>query len=121
VIEADALHAEFGSRVLPTRGAADWSQLADLLYRARLYVGPATAAMHLAAACGCPCVAMMGRALEEHFRPWRVPYRAVTTTDVTAVADPAEREHLIKTRTMQDTSLTDVLASCEEMLAQART
>jgi heptosyltransferase-3 len=120
VVEADALRAEFGPRVLPTRGTADWSQMAGLFYRARLYVGPATAAMHLAAACDCPCVAMMGRALEEHFSPWRAPYRAVTTTDVSAIADPAEREHLIKTRTMQDTPLTHVLSACEEMLAQNR-
>ncbi len=118
VAEAEALRAEFGPRVLPTRGAADWSQMAGLLYRARLYVGPATAAMHLAAACGCPCVAMMGRALEEHFRPWRAPYRAVTTTDVTNIADPAERERLIKAGTMQDTPVEKVLAACDEMLAQ---
>lgn len=117
VVEADALRAEFGPRVLPTRGTADWSQMAGLLGRARLYVGPATAAMHLAAACRCPCVAMMGRALEEHFSPWRVPYRAVTTTDVSAISDPAERERLIKTGTMQDTPLEKVLAACDEMLA----
>ena len=117
VAEADALRAEFGPRVLPTRGTADWSQMAGLLYRSRLYVGPATAAMHLAAACGCPCVALMGRAMEEHFGPWRVPYRAVTTADVSGLADPVERERVIKAGTMMDTPLTEVLAACDAMLA----
>jgi len=120
VAEVDALRNEFGPRVLPTRGAADWSQLAGLLYRARLYVGPPTAAMHLAAACRCPSVAMMGRAMEEHFGPWRAPYRAVTTTDVAHVADPEERERLIKSHSMNDTPLPNVLAACEEMLALPR-
>lgn len=120
VAEANALHDELGSRVLPTRGEADWSQMAGLLYRARLYVGPATAAMHLAAACGCPSVAMMGRAMEEHFGPWRAPYRAVTTTDVANIADPEERERLIKSHTMNDIALHNVLAACEEMLALPR-
>jgi len=120
VAEADALREELGPRVLPTCGAADWSQMAGLLYRARLYVGPATAAMHLAAACGCPTVAMMGRAMEEHFGPWRAPYRAVTTTDVANIADPEERERLIKSHTMKDIPLQDVLTACEQMLALPR-
>ncbi len=119
VEEADALRAEFGPRVLPTRGTADWSQLAGLLYRARFYVGPPTAAMHLAAACGCPSVALMGRAMEEHFRPWRAPYRAVTTIDTSGIADPAERERLIKSHTMEDTPLEKVLTACDEMLGQS--
>ena len=116
---AEALQAEFGPRLLCTLGKADWAAMADLLYRARFYVGPATAAMHLAAACDCPCVAMMGRAMEEHWRPWRAHYRAVTTADLSDVADPEERERMIKTRTMMDTPLPDVIAACDEMLAVA--
>jgi heptosyltransferase-3 len=34
-----------------TLGCAGWPEIADLLYRARLYVGTDTATMHLAAAC----------------------------------------------------------------------
>jgi heptosyltransferase-3 len=120
VSEADTLRNEFGPRVLPTRGQANWSEIAGLLYRARLYVGPATAAMHLAAACGCPSVALMGRAMEEHFGPWRAPYRAVTTADVSKVSDPEERERLIKSHSMNDTPLPNVLAACDEMLALPR-
>jgi ADP-heptose:LPS heptosyltransferase len=76
--------------------------------------------MHLAAACGCPSVAMFGRTFEDHWSPWRAPYRAVNAVDLTHIADPDERYHLVKRRTMKDTALHDVLSACEEMLARPR-
>jgi heptosyltransferase-3 len=118
VAEAEVLRTEFGSRVLCTRGEADWPQMAGLLSRARLYVGPATAAMHLAAACGCPVVVLFGPTIDEHWYPWRVPYRAVNTSDVSMIADPEERYRLIKTRNIQDTSVHDVIGACEAILAR---
>jgi heptosyltransferase-3 len=117
-VEADALKAEFGARVLCTRGEADWPQMADLLYRARLYVGPATGAMHLAAACRCPAVVMFGRTIEDHWRPWRSVYRAVNTVDVANFADREAGYQMIKAHTMQDIKVEDVIAGCEEMLAR---
>jgi heptosyltransferase-3 len=117
VAEAEALRAEFGERVLCTRGAADWSQMADLLYRARLYVGPATAAMHLAAACQCPCVAMFGRGIEDHWHPWQTPYRGVSI-DVSKIVGAEEHDRLIKDRTMRDMRVEDVIGACEELLAR---
>lgn len=116
IAEAEALRETFGARVLCTRGEADWPQMADLYYRARLYVGPATAAMHLAAACACPIVVLFGRTIEEHWHPWRAPYRAVNTVDTSGVADPEERYRLIKARTMRDTPAPAVIAACEELL-----
>jgi heptosyltransferase-3 len=41
-------------------GALTWPELAALLGRARLYVGPDTSMTHLAAASGCPTVALYG-------------------------------------------------------------
>jgi heptosyltransferase-3 len=117
IAEAEALRATFGTRVLCTRGEADWPQMADLYYRARLYVGPATAAMHLAAACGCPIVVLFGRTIEEHWHPWRASYRAVNTVDTSSVADPAERYRLIKAKTMRDTPAPAVIAACEDLFA----
>jgi heptosyltransferase-3 len=117
--EADALKAEFGPRVLCTRGEADWPRMADLLYRARLYVGPATGAMHLAAACRCPAVVLFGRTIEDHWRPWRSPYRPVNTVDVSRFADLEEGYQAIKARTMQDIRIEDVIAGCDELLARA--
>ncbi len=65
------LAAELGPRALSTDGATDWAQLAGLLRRARLFAGVDTAAMHLAAACQCPTVALFGPSGPFEWRPWR--------------------------------------------------
>ncbi len=117
VEDSEWLCAQLGSRVLCTRGKADWGQLAGLLYRARLYVGPATAAMHLAAACGCPVVGLFGPTIEDHWYPWQVPYRIVTNDDVSGVADPVERYRRVKRRSMLSTNPVQVWKACDELLA----
>jgi heptosyltransferase-3 len=120
VEEADGLLAELGPRLLCTRGKADWAQVAGLLDRARLYVGPATATMHLAAARGCPVVALFGPTIEEHWYPWRVPYRIVTNIDVSKIADPQERYRQVKQRSILKTPLPAVLSACDKLLAAPR-
>jgi heptosyltransferase-3 len=49
-----------GTNVLRLDGRCDWGQLAALLARAQVYVGPDTSVTHLAAAAGCPTVALYG-------------------------------------------------------------
>src|SRR5260370_33724316 len=46
--------------VLRRDGQLSWPELAALLARARLFVGPDTSVTHLAAATGCPTVAVFG-------------------------------------------------------------
>jgi heptosyltransferase III len=46
--------------VLRRDGQLSWPELAQLLSRARLFVGPDTSVTHLAAATGCPTVALFG-------------------------------------------------------------
>jgi heptosyltransferase-3 len=41
-------------------GRLSWPELAELLARARLFVGPDTSVTHLAAATGCPTIALFG-------------------------------------------------------------
>jgi heptosyltransferase III len=118
VEEAAWLAAQLGSRALSTRGEADWPQMAELLYRARLYVGLDTAAMHLAAACGCPVVALFGPSLEDHWHPWRVPYRIVTSHGYVPVDDLAERHDLARKRTMNEIKAEDVITACDKLLAE---
>jgi heptosyltransferase-3 len=48
----------------------DWAQLAGLLAKARLYVGPDTSVTHLAAAAGCPTVALYGPTDPRLWGPW---------------------------------------------------
>lgn len=51
-------------------GRLDWRQLAGLLGKARLYVGPDTSVTHLAAAAGCRTVAIYGPTDPRLWGPW---------------------------------------------------
>lgn len=59
-----------GSGVLRREGAYDWPQLAKLIAGARVYVGPDTSVTHLAAATGCPTVALFGPTDPGIWGPW---------------------------------------------------
>jgi heptosyltransferase-3 len=114
--EAASLQREIGDRVLNTDGKATWAETAWLLHRAKLYVGPNTAAMHLAAACGCPVVTLFGPSIEDHWHPWRVPYRIVTTPGYEPLPDARERYARVKQRAMSEIRAEDVIAACKELL-----
>lgn len=64
-----------------TAGQLDWAGLAGLLYRARAFVGVDTAAMHLAAACQCPTVAIFAYSVVDHWRPWKVSHEVLHLGD----------------------------------------
>lgn len=51
-------------------GRLSWPQLAALLGRAAVYVGPDTSVTHLAAAAGCPTVAIYGPTDPRLWGPW---------------------------------------------------
>ena len=61
-----------GCDVVRLDGKLDWAQLAGLLTRARVYVGPDTSVTHLAAAAGCPTVALYGPTDPRLWGPWPV-------------------------------------------------
>jgi heptosyltransferase-3 len=61
-------HAE--NRLLNLAGKLSFSQLAMLLERAALYVGPDTVTTHLAAAVGAPTVALFGPSNPVKWGPW---------------------------------------------------
>ena len=115
--EAAWLRRRLGSRLMDTQGALTWPQLAGLLYRARLYVGLNTAAMHLAAACGCPVVALFGQTWEGHWRPWQSPYRIVSAIDGPPLPDPREDLARATRRSMEGISAQRVIAACDDLLA----
>jgi heptosyltransferase-3 len=116
--EAAWLQEELGPRILSTHGNACWSEVAWLLYGAKLYVGPNTAAMHLAAACHCPTVTLFGPSIEDHWRPWEVPHRIVTSRGYVPVDDVVERYARVKKRTMDEIQVADVIGACDELLAE---
>ncbi|MCW5691169.1 MAG: glycosyltransferase family 9 protein [Pseudolabrys sp.] len=53
-------------------GALNWAQLAGLLGRAKVFIGPDTSVTHLAAACGAPTVALFGPTDPRLWGPWPV-------------------------------------------------
>ncbi|HML14523.1 MAG TPA: glycosyltransferase family 9 protein, partial [Xanthobacteraceae bacterium] len=53
-------------------GKLDWPQLAALIRGAAVYVGPDTSMTHLAAATGCPTVALYGPASPHVIGPWPI-------------------------------------------------
>jgi heptosyltransferase-3 len=61
-----------GARVTRRDGELTWSQLAGLLSQARVYIGPDTSVTHLAAASGCPTVALYGPTDPRLWGPWPV-------------------------------------------------
>lgn len=72
VAEAKALCDKLGPQISTTAGRASWSQLASLLHKAAFFVGVDTAAMHLAAATGCPTVCLFGPSPVFEYHPWKV-------------------------------------------------
>ncbi len=106
---AQELRAALGANVFSTEGKLSWSQLAGLLDGARLFVGVDTAAMHLAAACGCPTLAIFGPSNVAEWRPWRVRHRialAPRSQDNPSAGEP--RAH--------DVEVADVIRCCDELL-----
>ena len=61
-----------GANVTRRDGQLTWPQLAGLLSQARVYVGPDTSVTHLAAAAGCPTVALYGPTDPRLWGPWPV-------------------------------------------------
>ncbi|HEY7246993.1 MAG TPA: glycosyltransferase family 9 protein [Xanthobacteraceae bacterium] len=63
----------WGAAATPvTRLALEWSALAVLLEGAAVYVGPDTSTTHLAAASGCPTIALYGPTSPRLIGPWPV-------------------------------------------------
>jgi len=115
---AEALCRKFGPRVQTTAGTANWPQLAWLLRRAAFFVGVDTAAMHLAAACQCPTVALFGPSPVFEYHPWLVKHWMIRPQDWLgeAAAKAMPRDDL-----MRKIPLDRVLTACEKAWSSSRT
>jgi heptosyltransferase-3 len=65
-------HVWDGAKVTRLDGRLDWPQLAGLLAKARVYIGPDTSVTHLAAASGCPTIALYGPTDPRLWTSWPV-------------------------------------------------
>jgi len=75
-----------------------------------------TAAMHLAAACQTPVVALFGSSWETHWRPWQCPHRIVAPPVRAQSASDYDRIMASRARRMSDISVDDVIAACHAMV-----
>lgn len=102
-----------GPAAISTDGQTDWSHLAWLLARAKMFVGVDTAAMHLAAACQCPTVALFGGSKVFEWFPWRVRSVVVRAEDWIGGERAAQLAHA---DLMQEIGVDKVIAACHEIL-----
>lgn len=111
---AARLGQALGPAVVSTDGQTNWAQLAGLLGRAKLFAGVDTAAMHLAAACQCPTVALFGPSKVCEWYPWRVRHRLVRPHDEIGEEEAAA---IPPDALMENISTERVVAACHEVLA----
>lgn len=67
---AAQLVAAAGEPVLNLVGQLSFGESAEMIRRARLFVGPDTGATHVAAACGTPTIALFGPSNPTRWGPW---------------------------------------------------
>jgi heptosyltransferase-3 len=120
-------------------GVLTWPELAHLIRRARLYVGPDTSVTHLAAATGTPTVALFGPTDPRRWGPWPAaglsqPFAAAGTLqqrgNVWLVQNPlpclpcgfegCERRLDSRSRCLDELSIDVVATAADQALAQWR-
>ncbi len=108
---AKALSETFEGRVIPTQGKANWRQLAWILSRSAFFVGVDTAAMHLAAAVGCPTVALFGPSPAYEYHPWKVRHWMIKPQDWLS---PEQVKQIHRDDLMKEIPVDRVLTACRE-------
>ena len=74
-----------GAEVTRLDGKLNWGQLSGLLAGAKVFIGPDTSVTHLAAACGCPTVALFGPTDPRLWGPWPIGGLSALWADTGAV------------------------------------
>ncbi len=118
VAEARLLCTLIGPHAVSTAGQTNWPQLAGILHQSEFFAGVDTAAMHLAAACGKPVVAVFGPSKVPYWYPWKVPHRIVRPPDA---YDPWLPDNVLKPHTdpnTQEVKVADVIAACDSIIVE---
>ena len=92
--------------------------MAGLLYRAKLFVGVDTAAMHLAAACQTPTVALFGPSFESEWRPWHTPHLIVTPDMDVNHPETEQPDANPQDRKIAGITVSQARVACQYMLRQ---
>ncbi len=113
----DLLAADQGEHVISTRGRYSWAELAALMKQVDLFIGVDTAAMHLAAACDCPMIALFGCSKECVWAPWKDDARILTDPSFQVDMSLPEDEFtkLIESRRIDAITVEAVIRAVEQM------
>ena len=114
---ASAICAALGDASMSTNGTASWAELAGLLRRASLFIGVDTAAMHLAAACQCPTIAIFGPSVPTFWRPWKTPHQLVIAPESAQALERPDFLEAVSMTSAATVPLSEVLEACESLLA----
>ena len=115
--EAQAIADGIGERASSTEGRLSWPQLAGALRAAKLFIGVDTAAMHLAAACQCPTVAIFGPSRDWAWHPWMVPHQIVSPAPKFRPDKRTPDPDQILSNIILQVQVSEVLQACQTMLA----
>jgi heptosyltransferase-3 len=85
-------------QLLDVSGQLDFGQLAALLGRAALYIGPDTSISHLAAAVGLPVIAIFGPTNPQRWAPWPATAEAQAVFARSALVQQAGNVRLLQGR-----------------------
>ncbi|MEM9400004.1 MAG: putative lipopolysaccharide heptosyltransferase III [Verrucomicrobiota bacterium] len=100
-----------------TGGKLTWQSLAGILYRAKGFIGVDTAAMHLAAACKTPTVALFLPWTIPKWHPWKVSHQCIFS-NAHKTKDPSKFEQRdYATNAMQDIEVEAVYKAYLEIIA----
>ncbi len=94
------------------------SELAALAARARLFVGNDSGPTHLAAAVGCPVVALFGPTCAAWWRPWTASYRLVQPECACGPVPPERCRRQPDRPCLHSVSVEQVAQACQELLAE---
>ncbi len=113
---AEAIAAAAGAGVASAAGRLGLLAARDLIARARLYVGPDSGPMHVAASTATPIVAVFGPTLPAHFAPWRPENVRVVERPLPCRPCPQRECATGDRRCLGGIAPADVLAGCGEFL-----
>ena len=107
-----------GSPGISTSGNLSWLNLSRLLAECDLFIGVDTAAMHLAAACQCPVLALFGQSSERIWRPWSNNALVLTDPDfeTNPMPNSTDVDDQVYGRSMEAISVEAAISAVDQVL-----
>jgi lipopolysaccharide heptosyltransferase II len=115
VPRGDEIRAKSGNAVTSFAGKLNLIELREIIGRARLFVGPDSGPMHVAASTSTPIVALFGPNLPEYNAPWMA---RATIIEKTLACRPCKQRECVTgdLRCLRNITVDEVLDACRPVL-----